>query len=80
MITVPSVLTVPRPVAGWVWMATVNGTLPSGSVSLASTLIGTATPRVAMLSTTATGGWLGATVMVTVAGAVEARPLASCAL
>ncbi|MNP26524.1 hypothetical protein D3C76_1193830 [compost metagenome] len=61
-------------------LATASGTLPSGSVSLASTLIGIDTPRVAAASATAVGGWLGATVMVTVAAAVEARPLMSCAL
>ncbi|MNN85004.1 hypothetical protein D3C81_2022340 [compost metagenome] len=61
-------------------LAMASGTLPSGSVSLASTLIGIDTPRVAMASLTATGGWLGATVMVTVVAAFAASPLASCAL
>ncbi|MOA32689.1 hypothetical protein D3C78_1539310 [compost metagenome] len=80
MITVPLLLTVPRPAAGWVRLLTASGTLPSGSVSLVSTLIGIATPRVATLSATAVGAWFGATVIVTVAGLAEARPLASCAL
>ncbi|MCY1418293.1 hypothetical protein D9M71_338480 [compost metagenome] len=74
----PSVLTVPRPVAGWVMLVTLSGTLPSGSVSLASTLMVNGTPKVATVSGLAVGAWLGATLMVTVAG-TDFRPLASTA-
>ncbi|MNJ76940.1 hypothetical protein D3C77_743300 [compost metagenome] len=77
---VPSVLTVPRPAVGWVRevAGTVSGTLPSGSVSLASTLMVNGTPRVATVSGLAVGARLGATLMVTVAGS-DFRPLASTA-
>ncbi|MDT4861314.1 hypothetical protein FQZ97_959160 [compost metagenome] len=64
---VPSVLALPWPVAGWVRLTTESGVLPSGSLSLASTFRVSGTPRVAPVSATATGGWLGLTVTVTVA-------------
>ncbi|MNP82299.1 hypothetical protein D3C76_1808960 [compost metagenome] len=78
MTWLPSVLAGPRPVAGWVTLATVNGTLPSGSLSLPRTLIGKATPRVAAVSLTAVGSWFGATLTVTVVTA-DCSPLLSWA-
>ncbi|MDT4861513.1 hypothetical protein FQZ97_961210 [compost metagenome] len=65
---VPSVLTVPWPVAGGVRLTTVIAAF-SGSLSLASTFRVSGTPRVVPVSATPTGGWLGLTVTVTVAGA-----------
>ncbi|MDT4871982.1 hypothetical protein FQZ97_1071450 [compost metagenome] len=58
---------------------TLRGVLASGSMSLATTLMVTGTPRVVAVSLTATGGWLGLTLTVTVAGS-EASPLLSFAM
>ncbi|MOA67485.1 hypothetical protein D3C78_1946870 [compost metagenome] len=56
-----------------------SGRLFSGSASLASTAMVTGTPRVRAVSFTATGGWFGLTLTVTVTGS-EASPLLSLAL
>ncbi|MNJ49875.1 hypothetical protein D3C77_451310 [compost metagenome] len=57
----PLSATVPCPVIGWVRSVMVNGTLPSGSLSLASRFKVSATPKlVPPWSACATGGWFSA--------------------
>ncbi|MDT4853806.1 hypothetical protein FQZ97_880840 [compost metagenome] len=68
----PLVVAVPLPAGSGLRLTTVMG-LASGSASLVSTLIVTGAPAlVVAVSLTTTGGRLGRTVMVTVAGAERA--------